>query len=213
MQTRIIPTTQPGAFEYAQKLLNEGKIVAFPTDTVYGLAAMVHNPAAIRDLYTAKGRGMEKAIPVLIGLKTDLSRITASISPDAQRLAEAFWPGALTLVLPRHPDLPDILSPYTTVGVRMPDHPDALKLLNMVGPLAVTSANRSGAAGSGGAELATSAAEVYAQLFNRIPLILDGGSTPGSAASTVVDCSGSDWSILRKGPISESELRAALVED
>ncbi len=122
----------------------------------------------------------------------------------AHKLAEAFWPGPLTLVVPVHPRLPKNLSPLPTVGVRMPNHPDALALLESCGPLAVTSANLSGQ------ENTTNAAQVYAQLAGRIPLILDGGTTPGGEPSTVVDCTSPEPAILRSGPISLEEIRAIL---
>jgi len=122
----------------------------------------------------------------------------------AHRLAGHFWPGPLTLVVARHPSLPDNLSPLPTVGVRMPDHPVALMLLNRAGPLAVTSANVSGAPS------ASSAQEVFDQLQGRIPLVLDGGPTPGGVPSTVVDCTGSEPMILRQGPITMDQLLEAL---
>ncbi len=122
--------------------------------------------------------------------------------PGAWRIR--FWPGPLTLVVPKHPDLPAELSLHATIGVRMPDHPVALALLRVTGPLAVTSANRSGEASS------VTAQEVVAQLGGRIELILDGGQTPGRISSTVVDCSGHAPVILRQGPISLEDLLQAL---
>lgn len=159
-------------------------MVAFPTDTVYGLAASAYHPAAIEQLYFVKGRGADKAIAILIGDPTTLAQVAADISPDAARLAVCFWPGPLTLVVARHPDLPSILSPLPTIGVRMPDHPIALEILRRAGPLAVTSANLSGHPNT------TTAQEVAAQLGGLIPLILDGGVTPGGQPSTVLDCTG-----------------------
>ena len=125
----------------------------------------------------------------------------------AMRLAQRFWPGPLTLVVAGHPSLPANLSPRPTVGVRMPDHPVALTLLRRAGPLAVTSANLSGAPN------ASTAQEVLAQLQGRVALILDGGKTPGGLPSTVLDCTGSQPVILRQGPITLEQIYAVLGEE
>ncbi len=206
MKTEIIPASHPDALPRALEILDQGGVVAFPTDTVYGLGARVNLSAAITRLYTAKARPPEKAIPVLIGTVDDLPRVAVDIPQAARLLGERFWPGPLTLVVPRHPALPAILGPLPTVGVRQPDHPAALALLRTAGPLAVTSANRSGGAN------ARTADEVLAQLGGHIPLILDGGATPGGAPSTVVDCTTPELKILRPGPLSLAELTAALDE-
>jgi L-threonylcarbamoyladenylate synthase len=204
MQTQIISTSDPQAFTIAQKLLGQGELVAFPTDTVYGVGTPVFNIKGIAGLYTAKLRDASKAIPILLSDPAELAQITAGMSEAAMRLAQRFWPGALTLVTLRHPSLPQELSPYPTIGVRMPNHPVALKLLRLTGPLAVTSANLSGEAN------ACSAVEVMAQLGGRIALILDGGQTPGGAPSTVVDCSGAEPMILRAGPISLEDIQEVI---
>jgi tRNA threonylcarbamoyl adenosine modification protein (Sua5/YciO/YrdC/YwlC family) len=201
---RILPTGQAESLQLALELLQDGQVVAFPTDTVYGLAADLHNPQAIQRLYAIKGREAAKAIGVLVGSPQVLDQITAGMNSLAQHLAQRFWPGPLTLVVPSHPSLPAILSPLPTVGVRMPDHVDALALLNLSGPLAVTSANLSGAAS------AVIAQDVYDQIGAQIPLILDGGKAPGGLSSTVVDCTQATFKILRVGPISQQELEAAL---
>lgn len=120
------------------------------------------------------------------------------------QLAKRFWPGPLTIIVPRHPDLPDILSPKRAIGVRMPDHPVAIRLLQLTGPLAVTSANLSGK------ENTTTVEEVLAQLDSRVHLVLDGGKTPGGLPSTVIDCTGSELEILRQGPISKEEIESYL---
>ncbi len=204
MKTEILPTTNPENFARAVEVLNRGGLVAFPTDTVYGLAAQVDDPAAIEKLYQAKQRSKEKAIPVLLGSPAELDQVAASVSTAAQKLADAFWPGPLTLVIVGHPDLPDNLAPGPTLGVRIPDHADALTLLGLTGPLAVTSANLSGG------ENARDAAQVTAQLSGRIDLILDGGITPGGQPSTVVDCTSETLTILRSGPISQDEIQQKL---
>lgn len=204
MITRILKIDQPEAIETAIEILNHGGVVAFPTDTVYGLGAGVQNEPAISRLYAVKGRAATKAIPVLIGKEADLDKIAGEVVHYARRFAISFWPGPLTLVVNRLPDLPRVLSSTSTVGVRMPDHSAALKLLIAAGPLAVTSANISGSSN------AVSAEEVLAQLDGKIPLILDGGSCSGGKPSTVVDCTGAEPRILRQGPISIEDLQSVL---
>lgn len=204
MKTQVISANHPTAILQARDVLRHGGLVAFPTDTVYGLAAPAFDPSGIERLYAAKGRNSSKAIAVLLAGLADLDRVTVRLPSQARALAARFWPGPLTLVVPRHPDLPDVLSPLPTVGVRIPDHPVALRLLRAVGPLAVTSANLSGEVNT------TTAEEVLAQLDGRIHLLLDGGRTPGGQPSTVVDCTTPDLRVLRAGPISEKALRAAL---
>jgi len=200
--TRMLSSGDPQALPQAEQLLRLSDLVAFPTDTVYGLGALFTDPAAIEKLYLVKGREAAKAIAVLICDMTALSQVTAELSDLAARLAKRFWPGPLTLVVPAHPDLPANLSPLPTVGVRMPDHPVALALLRRTGPLAVTSANLSGYPSARTAE------EVLAQLDGHIPLILDGGETPGGLSSTVVDCTGNQPVILRQGPVTLEQLLA-----
>jgi L-threonylcarbamoyladenylate synthase len=204
IETLIVRTQEPAALVQAEQLLQAGGLVAFPTDTVYGLGAALFNRQAIEQLYIVKGRDAAKAIAVLVGDEAGLSLVAGEMSSVAVRLARRFWPGPLTLVLPAHPALPANLSPLPTVGVRMPDHPVALALLRRTGPLAVTSANLSGEPST------TTAQEVYAQLSGRIPFILDGGQTPGRLPSTVVDCTGSALVILRQGPVSLQQLMDAI---
>jgi L-threonylcarbamoyladenylate synthase len=133
--------------------------------------------------------------------------VAVNIPDAALRLAERFWPGPLTIIFPRYPDLPSELSPLPTIGVRMPDHPVALKLLRLSGPLAVTSANISGSSNT------RTAGEVMAQLGGRVPIILDGGRTPGGLPSTVVDPCGEELAILRPGPLTRSDLLSVLRQD
>jgi len=200
MRTEILSTADPQAVRRALEILHIGGLIAFPTDTVYGLAAELHSPQGILRLYEAKGRDESKAIPVLIGSVEQLVQVTDGLSGRASRLAARYWPGALTLVVPRRPDLPNELSELPTVGVRMPDHPFALELLRASGPLAVTSANSSGMPSPQTAE------DVLAQLDGRIELVLDGGPCPGGVPSTVVDCTGEELKILRQGAISAAEI-------
>jgi L-threonylcarbamoyladenylate synthase len=204
VETQLIAAADPEALSRALEVLRRGGLVAFPTDTVYGVGVSAFDPAGIEQLFTVKGRDTSKAIAVLLGDAADLPRVTAGMNPLAGRLAERFWPGPLTLVVSRHPGLPAALSPQPTIGVRMPDHPVALELLRRAGPLATTSANLSGQASP------VTAQEVMDQLGGRIALVLDGGRTPGGLASTVVDCTGSAPVILRQGPLSLEELLAVL---
>jgi L-threonylcarbamoyladenylate synthase len=204
MKTIILPAGQPGAVSQALAVLQAGGLVAFPTDTVYGLGALAFNPAAVEQIYQVKHRPEEKALPVLIADPADLARVSLGVSPAADRLAACFWPGPLTLVVLKHPDLPEIISDIPTVGIRMPDHPLARQLLRSAGPMAVTSANLSGHASP------STALEVFAQLGGRIALILDGGRTPGGVPSTVVDCTGAEARILREGPVSQDQIRSCL---
>lgn len=201
MKTIILPTNSPDALTMAKKVLDQNGLIAFPTDTVYGLASRLNSAKAIEGLFLAKGRDFNKAIAVLIGDVEQLSQVARKLPENALELAARFWPGALTLVVYRLPELPVNLSPSETVGVRMPDHAFARKLLRACGPLATTSANISGQANP------LSAAEVEAQLGGRIALILDGGPVPGGIPSTVVDCTSPDVKILRQGAISEAEIR------
>ena len=200
MRTEILSTADPQAVRRALEILHIGGLIAFPTDTAYGLAAELHSPQGILRLYEAKGRDESKAIPVLIGSVEQLVQVTDGLSGRASLLAARYWPGALTLVVPRRPDLPNELSELPTVGVRMPDHPFALELLRASGPLAVTSANSSGMPSPQTAE------DVLAQLDGRIELVLDGGPCPGGVPSTVVDCTGEELKILRQGAISAAEI-------
>ena len=204
MITERLAAEAPKALKRALKVLASGGVVAFPTDTVYGLGAPAFKVESIERLYAIKGRQQTKAIAVLIAEPGDLGKVAKEPSEQAVRLAQRFWPGALTLVLARHPDLPSVLSPNDTIGVRVPNHPVAQALLAAAGPLAVTSANVAGGAN------ARSAFEVLVQLGGRIELVLDGGQTPGDRPSTVVELTGPQPRVLRAGPISEEQIKAAL---
>ena len=200
MKTEILSAQDPASLSRALKILQLGGLVAFPTDTVYGLGSLAFNGKAVESIYLAKDRPPEKAIPVLIGDADDLAKVCAEVPEMALKLAARFWPGPMTLVVPKSLELPGEISNGPTVGVRIPDHPVARALLRLVGPMAVTSANISGQPSP------STAQEVFAQLSGRILLVLDGGKTPGGIPSTVVDCVGADAKVFRIGPISESEI-------
>jgi L-threonylcarbamoyladenylate synthase len=203
LDTEIVDAYAPGALEQAARLLQAGELVAFPTDTVYGVGALVNHRSAIERLYAVKEREQTKAIAVLLADAPDLEALTGELNPLARQLVEQFWPGPLTLVVPRHPSLPENLSSTPTLGVRMPDHPIARGLMRLTGPLATTSANLSGQPST------VTAQQVNMDLAGRIPLILDGGQTPGGQPSTVVDCTGGEPIILRAGPISFEAILSA----
>jgi L-threonylcarbamoyladenylate synthase len=204
MRTDIVAATDPGAVKAARRVLERGGLVAFPTDTVYGLGAAVLNREAVARLYSVKGRAAEKAIPVLAASAEALHTVVQPMPATAAKLAERFWPGPLTLVVARRPELPPDISPYDTVAVRVPGHAVALALLDAAGPLAVTSANRAGGPDS------RSAIDVLATLGGAFDLLLDGGKSPGGSPSTVVDCTGEEPRILREGPITAEDIAAAL---
>ena len=203
-RTQILPIDHPDAISTACALIQAGGIIAFPTDTVYGIGVSAFQKEAIDKIYQVKDRSTLKAIPILLGDAEISGQITPALSPAAQILAEAFWPGPLTLILPLLPSLPDNLSPSETIGLRVPDHPFAQALLRETGPLAATSANLSGQPS------ALNADEVLAQLGSRVDLILDGGTSPGGEASTVLDCAAETPHVLREGPLAWADIQAAL---
>ncbi len=202
--TRCLPIASPEALPAALQVLNSGGLVAFPTDTVYGLGVLMRDTQAIERLFLAKGRDFNKAIAVLIGALEQLDEVAAEFPPQAQTLAQRFWPGALTLVVAARPELPANLSPLPTVGVRMPDHAAARALLTAAGPLATTSANLSGQPNP------LTAQDVLNQLDGRLDLLLDGGPTPGGVPSTVVDCTQAHLPILRQGHLTADLIADAL---
>ncbi|MBE7534847.1 MAG: threonylcarbamoyl-AMP synthase [Anaerolineales bacterium] len=204
MKTIIVSADSPDAIELALDVLNNGGLVAFPTDTVYGVGALVYDGKAIESIYVAKDRPIEKAIPVLIADAEDMDKVGMDIPDLARRIAARFFPGPLTCIIPKQPTLPSAVSATSTVGVRVPDHDIARALLRAAGPMAVTSANISGQPSPSTAE------EVFAHLNGRIPLIIDGGKTPGGVPSAVVDCTSDEIKILREGPISLEEIKSKL---
>lgn len=204
MRTRIISASDPDLLDVTLGVLNSGGLVAMPTDTVYGLGALVMKEQAVKNIYTAKDRPIEKAIPILIADRSELIKVTLEISPLAMVLAEHFWPGPLTLVVPKHPAIPEAVSSFPTIGVRVPDHPVTRMILHASGPMAVTSANLSGRDDPGNAQ------EVLDQLDGRIDLIIDAGQVGHGLASTVVNCEGHDPVILREGPITMEQINLIL---
>ncbi|MDY6845531.1 MAG: L-threonylcarbamoyladenylate synthase [Chloroflexota bacterium] len=205
--TRILTTEDPQAISKAVKTIKCGGTIAFPTDTVYGLAVDPFNSQALNRIYAIKERSIEKAIPVLIGDFQQIEMLVLEVIEPARKLADAFWPGPLTLILPKAADIPEELSPYPTIGIRMPNHEFTLRLLQATGPLATTSANISGDSNP------TTSEDVIKQIGGRIDLLIDGGKTPGAVPSTVIDLTGKPLKLLREGPISRTDLCALLNED
>jgi L-threonylcarbamoyladenylate synthase len=199
-----MPMPAPAEIDRAARLLLDGRLVGMPTETVYGLAADATNPAAVAAVFAAKGR---PAINPLIAHVPDMeaARRLAIFNPQADRLAAAFWPGGLTLVLPRTVDCPvDLLAcaGLTTIAVRVPDHPVAQALLRATGrPLAAPSANRSGRPSP------TLAAHVQADLGDAIAMVLDAGPAQVGLESTVVRVDGSGVIVLRDGAVTRDALR------
>jgi tRNA threonylcarbamoyl adenosine modification protein (Sua5/YciO/YrdC/YwlC family) len=191
------------AIAEAMSALSEGRLVVVPTDTVYGVAADAANPLAVAALLAVKARGRDKPPPVLIGSVAQLAGIAADARPAVLALAEALWPGALTLVLPADPALGyDLGNKSGTVAVRVPDHQTARRLLTEFGPLAVSSANLSGA------PPAQTVPEAVAQLGADVAVYLDAGRAPGGVTSTVLDTTAEPMRVLRRGAIPLAALRA-----
>lgn len=192
--------------ERAARVLREGGLVAFPTETVYGLGANARDPAAVAKIFAAKGRPADHPLIVHLPSADLLPRWAARVPETARRLAEAFWPGPLTLVLPRAPGVPDaVTGGLDTVGLRVPGHPVALALLGAFGDgVAAPSANRYGRVSP------TLARHVREELGDRVDLVLDGGACDVGIESTIVDLSGDAPVLLRPGAVTPAMLEAAL---
>jgi len=205
MVTQIIKESSAKSVQKALAALRNGEVIAVPTDTVYGIACLVNNKTCIQRLYAIKERDKLKAIPVLIGSPDQVKQVADGFQKDALTLADTFWPGALTLIVKKHGSLPEELTIYDTVGVRMPDHTWLRSLILYSGPLAATSANISGEPSLSTAE------DVLQSLGGKIDLLIDGGSCPGGISSTVVDCSTETVEILREGGIPKKDILSALI--
>jgi L-threonylcarbamoyladenylate synthase len=202
-----LPVDAPDAVERAVAALRAGQVIAFPTDTVYGLAAHAYMPQAVAQLYALKQRPVDQAIPLLLPSTTAILGVADGIPAEAWLLAGRFWPGPLTIVLRRSPIVPDVVTnSRPNVAVRVPGHPLVRQIALQLGaPLAATSANLHGT------PPATTAEKVVLTLGDRVPLILD-GPCEGGIASTVIDLTVVPPSIVRPGPITTEQL-AALIQD
>jgi L-threonylcarbamoyladenylate synthase len=204
----MIPFDQAGA-AVALAQLQAGKIIVFPTDTVYGVGGNALDGAAILQVFAAKNRPPSVPLPVLLADIADLAQVAAHVPALAYELAAAHWPGALTIVLPAAAHLPpELLAGKATVAVRIPDHAPLRQLIRALGaPLAGTSANLHGRPAP------TSAAEALAQLDGRVPLILDGGPSGAEQPSTILDLSGKTPQVLREGALPLALLRRWLDQE
>jgi tRNA threonylcarbamoyl adenosine modification protein (Sua5/YciO/YrdC/YwlC family) len=189
----------------AAAAVRRGELVVLPTDTVYGIGADAFTAAAVTALLDAKGRGREMPPPVLVGTVRAATALVDDMGPYGQDLIDAFWPGPLTLVCKANRALSwDLGDTKGTVAVRMPLHPVALDLLKETGPMAVSSANRSGA------PAATTAAEAEEQLGESIAVYLDGGKTTDNTPSTILDITTAVPRLLRRGAIPVEKLRGII---
>jgi L-threonylcarbamoyladenylate synthase len=201
------PDQRAEAITAAVDASRRGDLVVLPTDTVYGLGADAFTPAAVTALLRAKGRGRDMPVPVLVGSWAALDGLVLFLPHRARDLVEAFWPGGLTLVVEHAPSLMwDLGDARGTVAVRMPLHPVALELLKANGPMAVSSANRSGQ------PPASTAQEAQDQLGDDVYVYLDGGPSGEPVASTIVDLTGEQPRLLRDGAVPASQIRELIPE-
>jgi len=203
--TRVLQVSDPATVLEAAAALADGAVVALPTDTVYGLAVDLTLPEAVERLFACKGRPADVPVPILVAGRDQVALVCGELEEAARAMADRFWPGPLTLVVPRRPgfsvDLGGPDSAHQTVGVRRPDHPVVVALCELLGPLAVSSANRHGATP------ATTATEVVRAFIgsDQPTVILDGGTCDG-VPSTVVECRGPVSRCLREGALPWSVL-------
>lgn len=199
---------QPYIIEKAARLIKAGELVAFPTETVYGLGADAFQPAAVEKIFIAKGRPQEKPLLVHISNIKQAASLTTGISEDAQRLMKCFWPGPLSIILPAKSKVPLVVrGDGVGVGLRMPSHPVALALINAAGPLAAPSANLYGRPSP------TSAKHVREDLDNIIAAVLDAGETGSGLESTLIDMCARPYKILRPGGIDHSAIAKCLNDE
>jgi L-threonylcarbamoyladenylate synthase len=203
--TYDVRTDPADGVQAAVSALQSGDLVVMPTDTVYGIAADAFSPAAVNALLAAKGRGRDMPVPVLVGSWRTLDGLVDELGPLARQLVERFWPGPLTIVVRSAPSLAwDLGETRGTVAVRMPLQPVALDVLNATGPLAVSSANRSGM------PPAVDAADAERQLGGAVRVYLDGGPAGDPVPSTIVDLTGDRARVLRAGALSLEALREVI---
>jgi len=200
-----MPESRTAGLAAAAGAVRAGQLVVLPTDTLYGLGCDAFSSTAVQGLLDAKGRGRDMPVPVLVGSWSTVDGLVLGVPPEARRLIEAFWPGGLSIVLPHAPSLAwDLGDTRGTVMLRMPLHPVALELLREVGPMAVSSANRSGQ------PPATTAGQARDQLGDRVPVLLDGGPASAAVPSTVVDLTADDPLVLREGAVSAAQIGEVL---
>lgn len=199
--TKHLDAGTAGAVAEMAAYLKQGQLVIFPTDTVYGIGADAFNEVAIARLYEAKQRPSEKAIPILLADMSDIWRVTQTLPAIAETYIQQFWPGPLTLIVPKHPDLPPNISHNEGVAVRIPACEVARSVIRAAGgAVATSSANRSGQ------PPAQTAAQAMSQLKEWVAAVLDDGPSPHSIASTILDCMGATPKLVRQGPIQPEQL-------
>jgi len=207
--TRRYPTgsqeERTAAVKAAAAAVQRGQLIVLPTDTVYGIGADAFDPAAVRELLAAKGRGRDMPPPVLVSAATTLDALATRVPDYARALVEAFWPGPLTIVCHQQTSLQwDLGDTRGTVAVRMPDHEVALAILERTGPLAVSSANTTGL------PAAIDADRAEEMLGEDVAVVVDAGPAPGGAASTILDCTGDRPRLLRAGALTIEQLDEVL---
>lgn len=199
------PELREQAVEAATLSIRRGELVVLPTDTVYGIGADAFDPAAVRRLLNAKGRGRDMPPPVLVSTATTLDALAVDVPEWARALVEEFWPGPLTLVCRQQSSLQwDLGDTRGTVAVRVPDHEVARAVLERTGPMAVSSANLTGR------PAATDADAAEEMLGDEVTTIVDAGPTPGETPSTIVDATGDQPRVLRDGALTRDDLRRVL---
>jgi L-threonylcarbamoyladenylate synthase len=205
MQLFDAATLSNGAFEEILSFLRAGGVIAFPTDTAYGLGADPFSEPAVRRIFEIKGRAEDKPILLLVN-SIDMARSVATLSDASLAVAARFWPGPLTMILPARPNVPNLVTAGTaTVGLRWANAPFAARLLSGLDrPITATSANLSGM------ESTVTAGEVRAQLEDRLAVLIDGGSLPARGGSTLLDLTQMPPKVLREGPVSVAELNEVL---
>jgi tRNA threonylcarbamoyl adenosine modification protein (Sua5/YciO/YrdC/YwlC family) len=202
------PANRSAAITSATAAVKAGRLIVLPTDTVYGIGADAFDSGAVAALLSAKGRGRDMPVGVLVGSWHTIEGLVYSMPATARELIRAFWPGALSLVVQQAPSLQwDLGDARGTVMLRMPLHPVALELLRQTGPMAVSSANISGR------PPATTAAEANEQFGDLVDVYLDSGVSEQQAASTIIDLSGPLPRLLREGPVSAAALAEVLGTD
>ena len=202
------PANRSGAIAEAVSVVKSGRLVVMPTDTVYGLGADAFDSQAVAGLLSAKGRGRDMPVGILVGSWHTIEGLVYSVPDAARELIRAFWPGALSLVVKQAPSLQwDLGDARGTVMLRMPLHPVAIELLRETGPMAVSSANISGQ------PPATTASDAQRQLGDLVDVYLDGGPSEQQAASTIVDLTAATPRVLREGPVSAKDIARVLGVD
>ena len=201
----LLEPSAPQAIEWTADQLLAGGLVAFPTDTVYALAASLARPDALRRIFAVKGRPAEKPLPVLISAADHLRGISLDLDPRVMTLAARYWPGPLTVVVRAREGMPEeVLGPHRTVGARVPNHFLAVEIIDRAGgAIAATSANLTNHAP------ALDAAEVRRQLGDNIDVLLDGGVAPGGVPSTVLAFNGDELIVIRDGAIPREHVAAS----